>query len=88
MGRSAVRDQITIDTRSGLGGMVSDLAAMVGETTDDLSMAAMMAKIAAVADRDLGMHARSAVRNGATWQQVGDAVGISRQAAHKRFAKP
>jgi hypothetical protein len=31
---------------------------------------------------------RCIVEDGVTWQQVGLALGISRQAAHERFSKP
>lgn len=82
-----MREQITIDTRSGLGGMVSDMAFMVGESSDDLDVAATLHKIAAEVDQQLGMFVRSAFRGGATWQEIGDALGISRQAAHKRFSR-
>ena len=81
-------DTITLDTRNGLDGMVSDLAYIAGGDPSDLAVAGMLAKIAAEADQQLGMFVRSAVRGGATWQQVADSLGISRQAAHKRFSRP
>ncbi len=37
------------------------------------------------AESDLRASVARARERGATWQQVGDALGISRQAAHERF---
>lgn len=82
------RDTITVDTRSGLNGVVVDLAWAYGQCATDLDAAGTLAKIAAEANSLVGMYVRGAVREGATWQQVADAIGMSRQAAHKRFSKP
>jgi hypothetical protein len=41
-------------------------------------------------DRDLADHRRSAVRAAAahhTWAEIGEALGVSRQAAHHKFAR-
>lgn len=34
----------------------------------------------------LGTQVRTALDEGSTWQEIADALGVSRQAAHKRFA--
>ncbi|MEA2149039.1 MAG: hypothetical protein QOD69_869 [Solirubrobacteraceae bacterium] len=41
--------------------------------------------------RDVAEHQRHAVRAAAqlhSWTQIGDALGVSKQAAHQKFAKP
>jgi hypothetical protein len=41
-------------------------------------------------ERDLAVHERNAVRAAAgrhTWAEIGEALGVSRQAAHHKFAK-
>ena len=50
---------------------------------DELRAQGLVARVAAVGVRDT---VRDAVNLGASWQDVGTALGITRQAAHKRFA--
>lgn len=38
-------------------------------------------------DRDLRAQVDAARSLGCSWQEIGDALGISRQAAHERFTK-
>ena len=38
-------------------------------------------------DRLEARHVRSARAHGWTWQQIGDALGVSRQAVHKKYGK-
>ncbi|WP_326553340.1 DUF3887 domain-containing protein [Micromonospora sp. NBC_01813] len=45
-------------------------------------------RIQAAADDVVRAAVQQARRNGATWQVVGDALGVSRQAAFQRYGKP
>ncbi len=40
-----------------------------------------------LADRLEETHVRSARIEGWTWQQIGDALGVSRQAVHKKYRR-
>lgn len=40
-----------------------------------------------LADRMEETHVTEARRDGWTWQQIGDALGVSRQAVHKKYGK-
>jgi hypothetical protein len=45
-----------------------------------------LAELREAVDRHLLLRVRDAVENGCTWAQIGEQLGISRQAAHERFA--
>lgn len=66
--------------------LINDLAAQMCDPADDLAMLEVLGKLAAGVESNIGLFARSAAKT-ATWQEVGDALGISRQAAHKRFSR-
>ena len=66
----------------------TDLKQALDETLERDALAALRA-VGDVED-DLAEHRRSAVRAAAashTWAEIGEALGVSRQAAHHRFAK-
>ena len=46
------------------------------------------AQTAAHADAELAHAAHAARRAGASWTEIGDAVGVTRQAAQQRWGKP
>ena len=50
---------------------------------DELRAQGIVARVAAIGVRDA---VRDAINFGASWNDVGVALGITRQAAHKRFA--
>jgi hypothetical protein len=50
---------------------------------DELRAQGIVARVAAIGVKDA---VRDAINLGASWNDVGVALGISRQAAHKRFA--
>lgn len=45
-----------------------------------------LVELAAEAERLLALEVELARKNGVTWQEVGDALGVSKQAAHDRFS--
>lgn len=47
-----------------------------------------LVKLAAGAEQLLALEIELARKHGATWSEIGDALGVSRQAAHDRFSKP
>ena len=66
----------------------TDLNKLLGETIERDALAVLDA-IGDIED-DLGGHRRKAVRAAAgthTWAEIGEALGVSRQAAHHKFAK-
>lgn len=65
------------------------LAARVLTTDDDWAGSIERAvSIQAAADDVVRAVVQQARQNGATWQVVGDALGVSRQAAFQRYGKP
>lgn len=45
-------------------------------------------EIAAEVEKDMRVYVSRARKLGHSWDEIGQALGISRQAAHKRFARP
>lgn len=73
--------------------IVSDISVILAgdtsemtKTEDALAVLRVLGGIAAGVEAEIKSVARSAV-SGATWQEIGEALGISRQAAHKRFSR-
>jgi hypothetical protein len=61
------------------------LEALTG--SDPLEALEMSARVEALARATAAEAAVAACRQGASWSDVGDAFGISKQAAHQRFAR-
>lgn len=57
-----------------------------GVEADELDRLSVWGVIAHEAEVHVSAGVVRARNNGATWQEVADALGISRQAAHKRFS--
>lgn len=78
----------TVELRYGIDMALDDLSDVFadhianGDATD-LDVLRVLAKMTDVIESKIGHMARNC---DATWQQIGDALGISRQAAHKRFS--
>lgn len=53
----------------------------------ELERAVVALEVAAAAERLVRVEVSAARANGATWQEVGDAFGVNRQAAHERFSQ-
>ncbi|GAA3241366.1 hypothetical protein ACFO1B_08010 [Dactylosporangium siamense] len=56
-------------------------------SSDPFEALAMSARLEALARAAAAEAAVAASRQGASWSEIGDAFGISKQAAHQRFAK-
>lgn len=56
--------------------------------TNELNVLADLAALRDALDELLPMRAREAYESGATWTEVGAVLGISKQAASKRFRRP
>ena len=101
--RGGTDGSMTEDQRSGAQAD-AELAALLGETAAalgdalrhggaqhvpaELNTVRVAARMRAVADEALQQCVERARTAGHTWQDVGDALGTSRQAAFQRFGKP
>ncbi len=65
---------------------LTTLAAKPSER-DALAYAAALHRTARLVDDGLRAHVAIARDEGATWQQIGDALGMTKQAAHERFRR-
>jgi hypothetical protein len=73
-------------TRRNLDRAVADLAREFSGAEDGhLDRAVLAMRVAAAAEQLARTEVDRARRAGATWQDVGDAFGTNRQAAHERF---
>lgn len=65
--------------------MIGELvAAAEGEPPDGLRAAVVLRRLA---DRIEADQVEAARRLGWTWEEIGDALGVSRQAVHKKYRK-
>ncbi len=62
---------------------MGDLAAAVQSTEPAVGLRAAVA-LRRLAEQVEGRHVRLARRQGWSWEQIGDALGVSKQAAHKK----
>lgn len=63
---------------------IADLAA---DTTDPRAGLRAVTTLRALADTLELRQVEAALRSGMSWQEVADALGVTRQAAHKKHAK-
>ncbi|SJM71229.1 hypothetical protein FM112_15975 [Gulosibacter sp. 10] len=63
------------------------MAAVAADTSDPRAGLRAVAVLRALADTLELRQVEAALRSGMTWQDVADALGITRQAAHKKHAK-
>lgn len=64
-----------------------DITAVAGDTSNPLSGLRAVAALRLLADSLELRQVEAALRAGLSWQEVADALGISRQAVHKKYAK-
>ena len=67
-----------------MDGMPSVVAAEDAGPAEGLQAVAVLRRIA---DRLEASHVMAARAEGWTWQEIGDALGVSRQAVHKRYGR-
>ena len=64
-----------------------DLAATAADTNDPRAGLRAVASLRVLADSLELRQVEAALRAGMSWQTVADALGVSRQAVHKKYAK-
>lgn len=65
----------------------TQIARAAADTSDPATGLRAIASLRALADRLELAQVEAALRVGMSWQEVADALGVSRQAAHKKYAK-
>lgn len=63
------------------------IARLAADTSDPRSGLRAMASLRALAERLELAQVEAGLREGMSWQEVADALGVSRQAVHKKYAK-
>lgn len=63
------------------------IAAVAANTSDPQAGLRAVASLRTLTDTLELRQVEAGLRAGMTWQQIADALGVSRQAAHKKFAK-
>lgn len=65
----------------------SQIAAVAADTTDPKAGLRAVASLRVLADTLELLQVESALRSGMKWQEIADALGVTRQAAHKKHAR-
>ncbi|MBO0895283.1 MULTISPECIES: hypothetical protein [Arthrobacter] len=65
----------------------SDVAAAAADTTDPRAGLRAVAALRATADALELRQVEAALRSGMSWQSIADALGVTRQAVHKKYSK-
>ena len=65
----------------------SRVAKVASDTTDPRAGLRAVSSLRALADALELRQVEAALRAGMTWQQIADALGVTRQAVHKKYAK-
>ena len=63
------------------------MARVAADVSDPRSGLRAIASLRVLADRLELAQVEAALRTGMSWQEVADALGVSRQAVHKKYAK-
>ena len=65
----------------------SRVAKVASDTTDPRAGLRAVSSLRALADALELRQVEAALRAGMTWQKIADALGVTRQAVHKKYAK-
>lgn len=65
----------------------TQVARVAADVSDPRSGLRAIASLRVLADRLELAQVEAALRTGMSWQEVADALGVSRQAVHKKYAK-
>ena len=65
----------------------SQIAAMATDTSDPRAGLRAVASLRKLADTLELRQVEAALRSGMNWQEIADALGVTRQAAHKKHSK-
>lgn len=65
----------------------TQITTVAADTSDPRSGLRAIASLRALAERLELAQVEAALRLGMSWQNIADALGVSRQAAHKKYAK-
>ena len=65
----------------------TQLAARAADLSDPRTGLRAVASLRTLADTLELRQVESALRSGLSWQQIADALGVTRQAVHKKYAK-
>lgn len=65
----------------------TDVAAIAADTSDPRAGLRAVSSLRVLADRLELTQVEAALRAGLSWQDIADALGVSRQAVHKKHAK-
>ena len=65
----------------------SHIAAVAGDTTDPREGLRAVASLRLLADQLELRQVEAGLRAGMTWQHIADALGVTRQAVHKKYSK-
>jgi DNA-binding XRE family transcriptional regulator len=65
----------------------SQIAAVAADTSDPKAGLRAVASLRVLADTLELQQVEAALRSGMTWQDIADALGVSRQAVHKKHSK-
>lgn len=65
----------------------SQIASLAADTSDPKAGLRAVASLRVLTDQLELRQVESALRSGMSWQQIADALGVSRQAVHKKHAR-
>lgn len=79
---------VAIETSEYVGMLRRCVRALGRRAGDDVDALATFTELAELVDATMAEAARSCHAAGYSWTEIGDALGVSRQAARQRFGQP